>query len=655
MTLDAPDANAAPHGRPIGRGPDSAGPRTALIRVDQPELARRAVLASMRWRLGLAGAGFALMFGLVGLRLAQVTLLNPEATPRLATPARHATPPAEPLPARARITDRNGEVLAVNLRITELAANPSVITDPVGAAARLAHVLPQLDEERLARRLTGTGQFTYLLRSVTPREQQAVLALGIPGIEFRTAERRIYPQGRTAAHILGGVDVDGFGLAGIESYFNEVLTRRRGEALRLSIDIRVQMALSEAVQHAITDYNGIGGAGILMDVTSGELLGMVSLPDFDLSEPQRTDTRSLTGDAAAQNPRFNRPVVGVYEPGSTFKLLTSAMALEYGTVTLSGGYDASRPIRQGRFTISDFRGKNRWLSVPEIIAHSSNIASAHMAAAVGPQRHRDFMTRMGMGARLGVELPEAARPNMQSPQSWGQLSTMTVGFGHGIAVTPLHVVTGVAALANGGILRQPTLLARDPGHVAEGPRVVSERTSDTMRRLMRLVVTDGSGRSADVPGYFVGGKTGTAEKSGGGARGYSQTRRIAAFVGAFPIQAPRYALYVMVDEPKPNARSHGYATAGWVAAPAAGMVVRQVAPVLGLVPEAERIAEIQAGLALTMQGGRPARPAPAPGSAPVTATPPARPGPPPSSTPTPPRPSQATAPAPLREARLAPQ
>jgi cell division protein FtsI (penicillin-binding protein 3) len=284
-----------------------------------------------------------------------------------------------------------------------------------------------------------------------------------------------------------------------------------------------------------------------------------------------------------------------------------------------------------------------------------------MAVAVGSTRHREFMVRMGMGSRLGVELPETALPLIPRPQNWREINTMTIGFGHGISVTPLHVVNGVAALVNGGILRPPTIIARAPGEAVEGTRVVSERTSDTMRRLMRLVVTDGSGRSAEVPGYFVGGKTGTAQKTGPRG-GYLENKRIAAFVGAFPMNAPRYAIYVMVDEPKPNARSHGYATAGWVAAPAAGMVIRSVAPILGMVPETERAAEIQASIAMPMQPGRPQQRAPAATPRAPATTPPRAPATTPPRTPpaatvptagTIPARAAATPPAPLREASLA--
>jgi cell division protein FtsI (penicillin-binding protein 3) len=496
--------------------------------------------------------------------------------------------------------------------------------------------------------MTGDRQFAYIARSLTPREQQAVNELGIPGLYFERAERRAYPQGRTAAHMLGGVDVDGNGIAGVERYFDERLRANRLDPVRLSIDVRVQLVLRDAVQRAITDFNGIGGAGILMDVATGEVLGMVSLPDFDLSDPVAREDRPLTREEQGNNPRFNRVATGVYEPGSTFKLLTAAAALDYGLINIWNGFDASRPIRYGRFTINDFRGKNRWLALPEIIAYSSNLASAHMAMAIGPQRHREFMVRMGMGSRLQLELPEVALPLIPSVQNWRDINTMTIGFGHGISVTPLHVITGVAALANGGMLRQPTLLARAPGEVAEGRRVVSERTSETIRRLMRIAVTEGSAKGADVPGYFVGGKTGTAQKTGPRG-GYLENKRIAAFVGAFPMQAPRYAIYVMVDEPKPNARSHGYATAGWVAAPAAGMVIRSVAPILGMVPETERMAEIQASIAIPLQPSRPAGARPA--------TPAARPGAPaapPAAAPAGPArvPNQ---PAPQREASLVPR
>lgn len=615
--LEAPPApDSPPHGRAALRDATSGSQGRALVRVAAPDLARRAQLERTRTRLVFAAGGFALLFSAVGVKLTLATLLDP-AMPRLR--AAPVVPTAEPQVARAAITDRNGEVLAVSLRVTELYANPQEINDPAAAADRLLTVLPTLDRERLIERISQRMvpetdrpvQFAYIQRNLTPRQTQAVNNLGIPGFHFRPAERRFFPQGSSAAHIVGHVDVDGRGIAGVERGFED---RLRGDRhpLRLSIDIRVQVALRDAVQAAIADFNGIGGAGVLMDANTSEVIAMVSLPDFDASDPlslvrrpgQQSGPVNRRSASQDTDPTFNRATVGVYEPGSTFKLFTAAMALDLGTVNIWGGYDASRPIRYGRFEINDFKGKNRWLAVPEIMAYSSNIASAHMANAVGPARHREFMGRMGMLNRLQIELPETARPLAPSERGWRDINTLTVGFGHGISVTPLHVVTGVAALANGGILRQPTLLSQPPGADRQGTRVISERTSETMRRLMRLVVTDGSGKGAEVPGYFVGGKTGTAQKVGPRG-GYLENKRIAAFVGAFPMNAPRYAFYVMVDEPKPNARSHGYATAGWVAAPAAGAVVRRVAPILGMVPETDRVPQIQAAISIPMQPGRP--------------------------------------------------
>ncbi|WP_245216918.1 peptidoglycan D,D-transpeptidase FtsI family protein [Neoroseomonas nitratireducens] len=630
MIPPPPDPRAAPPAVSMLRRPAEAEAPRALVRVTQPDLDRRAILDRSRGRLVIAAFGFSALFGAIALKLAFATVLNPAEPRRAAALSRPPQPAAEAPVARATVTDRNGEILAVSLPLTALYANPRQIENAAEAADRLRRILPQLDRERLIQRMSGERQFAYIARALTPREVAQVNALGIPGLHFEEAERRYFPQGRTAAHIIGGVDVDGIGIAGVERSFNDRLRDQPNARLRLSLDIRVQLALRDSVQRAITEFNGIGGAGVVMDVHTGEVLAMVSLPDYDANDVG----------AATVDQRFNRVTVGVYEPGSTFKLLTAAMALDYGTVQPWGGYDASRPIRVGRHEINDFRGKNRWLALPEIIAYSSNLASAHMAAGVGVNRHREFMQRMGMTQRLRIEIPETALPLVPGQRTWRDLNTMTIGFGHGISVTPLHVATAGATLVNGGILRQPSILMHDPAAPREGTRVISERTSDLVRRMMRLVVTEGSGRSAEVPGYYVGGKTGTAQKTGPRG-GYLENKRIAAFIGAFPMHAPRYAVYVMVDEPKPNARSHGYATAGWVAAPAAGMVISRIAPILGLLPE-PMTPEIQRALAMPMNGRG------IPGIAPPAAAP-ARPaGPRPTAQPAP-------APAPQREASLAPR
>jgi cell division protein FtsI (penicillin-binding protein 3) len=611
----APDPNAsiAYHLREPVRASRLSDPRST--RMGQPDLARRAVLEKSRGRLVLAAAGFGLLFGAVALKLAVATVLDPREPRRMARDT-GSTPVPEPVTGRAAITDRNGEILAVSLPVTALYANPRQIENPVEVAARLSRVLPQLDKDRLVGRLSGERQFSYLARALTPREKQAVNDLGIAGLHFEEAERRYYPQGRAAVHVLGNVDVDGSGLSGMERYHDERLRARPHDPLRTSVDIRVQLALRDAVAKAIADYTGIGGAGVVLDINTGEVLAMVSLPDYD------------AGDIGGATPeqRFNRVTVGIYEPGSTFKLLTAAAALDFGTANVNtSSFNAASPIRYGRFTISDFKGKNRWLSFPEVLAYSSNLGAAHMAQGFGPQRQREFMQRMGMTSRQGIEITETALPLVPPANGWRDINMMTISFGHGISVTPLHVVTGVSAIANGGILRQPTLLAQRPGTVREGTRVISERTSETIRRLMRLVVTDGSAKGADVPGYFVGGKTGTAQKTGPRG-GYLANKRIAAFVGAFPMNAPRYAVYVMVDEPNPNARSHGYATAGWVAAPAAGSVIARIAPVLGMVPENPQAPEIVQAVSIPLQPGRGApRPANSVGAAARPAAPSAPP------------------------------
>ena len=603
--LPPPSPDFIPH--PHAQAGLRREPGRAVLRLAPNEALHQ---RRMRGRLLISSLGFGVLFIAIAVKLTDATVLSPAASRLAQTPR---LPPAEPPVSRAAVTDRNGEILAVTVRGTALYARPGEIENPARVADQLVRILPHLERERLLPRLSPPRQFAYLDRFITPRQQQAINDLGIVGLYFENAERRTYPRGRDAAHVLGAVDVDGEGIAGVEKWYDERLRVTR-DALRLSIDIRIQRELREALEWSIERFNAIGGSAILMDVNTAEVLGMVSLPDFPAADLAR----------APAEQRFNRAVTGVYEPGSTFKLFTAAMALELGTVTMTGGFDASRPIRIGRHEINDFKGKNRWLALPEIMAYSSNLASAHMAMSVGATRHREFLGRLGMLSRTGIELPESAATLAPSVRSWRDINTMTIGFGHGISVTPLHIVNGVAALANGGTLRHPTVLAQGQGQgqaqgqEREGVRVISERTSEQMRRLMRVAVTDGSGRQAESLGYFVGGKTGTAQKVG--ERGqYLENRRISSFVGAFPMNAPRYALHVLVDEPKPRADTGNYATAGVVAAPTARRVVERVAPILGMVPETDRIAQIQASIALPLNGG--ARPRASQAGAPAPRSP----------------------------------
>nr|MDJ0896059.1 penicillin-binding protein 2 [Alphaproteobacteria bacterium] len=508
--------------------------------------------------------------------------------PRLA----RSGPPPVMDPGRAEIVDRNGVLLATSLKTASLYANPNKLMDRRDTAVRLARVFPELDADSLLGKLRSGKSFVWVKRNLTPREKAAVNALGIPGLDFLTAAKRSYPYGALTAHVLGYTDVDGRGLAGIEQSFDEALETGR-EPLRLSIDVRVQHILREELSGAIETFQAIGGGAVAMDVQTGEVLGMVSLPDFDPNEPAKATDES----------RFNRISLGVYEMGSTFKLFTAAMALDAGVTSLQGGYDASRPLRVSRFTITDYHAQNRWLSVPEIILHSSNIGAALMAKDVGPQAHRAFMDKFGMLKRTGLELPELGDP--LEPRPWREINTLTIAYGHGLAVTPLHLVSGISALVNGGLLHAPTLIARasdrtysadheietdeqpNDDQVTVATRVIGERTSDALRHLMRIVVEKGTGKNAQAEGYVVGGKTGTAEKNLAGR--YQRKALISSFVAAFPMDAPRYVVLAMLDEPKGTKETFGYATGGWVAAPVVGRAIARIGPLLGIAPRGSEV------------------------------------------------------------------
>jgi cell division protein FtsI (penicillin-binding protein 3) len=369
--------------------------------------------------------------------------------------------------------------------------------------------------------------------------------------------------------VIGLTDIDNNGLAGIEKRFDADLREDR-DPIKLSLDIRVQHMLREELYKSMTEFSAIGAAGMVLDVNTGEIVGMSSLPDFD---PNNIET--VTDEAM-----FNRGTLGVYEMGSTFKLLNTAMALDSGRVGLENAFDARKPLRVARFRISDYHAKNRWLSVPEILVYSSNIGSARMAQFLGTQTQKDFLGKFGMLSRAKLEVPEVGAPLVPSP--WRDINTLTISFGHGIAVSPVQLVNGVATLVNGGIFRDPTLLARDPQQPEAGRRVIKQSTSDIMRALMRMVVMEGTGKKAIVPGYMVGGKTGTAEKQVNGR--YKRKALMSSFVAAFPLQKPRYVVLAMLDEPKGTKETFGYATGGWVAAPVVGAVIRRLAHLYALPP-----------------------------------------------------------------------
>jgi len=522
-------------------------------------------LETGRNRLLVTGVVFMIAFVVISIRLVDLTVFGPGARPRLA----HVAAAAPNVVKRADIIDRNGVILATSLPSASLFADPRDVMNAEDAAARLVKVLPDLTYSEILAKLDSGARFVWLSRNLTPNQQYQVNKLGIPGLSFRQGERRVYPQGREAAHILGLTDIDGKGIAGIEKRFSDAL-ENAASPLQLSIDIRIQSMLRRELMSSMAEFKARGAAGAVLDVHTGEVMAMVSLPDFDPNQPA-----TMLDDAA-----FNRVTKGVYEMGSTFKLFNTAMALDSNTVGLKDGYDASKPIHIARFTIHDFHAKNRWLSVPEILIYSSNIGSAKMAMDVGAKAQRFYLDRFGLLRPSDVELPEIGLP--QTPRRWGDISTMTISYGHGIAVSPLQVVGAAAALVNGGI-RYPVSLLKHRGLEApEGERVLSARTSDEMRGLMRLVVTKGTGKNAAATGYLVGGKTGSAEKQVDGR--YAVKSLISSFVGAFPMNNPRYVMMAMLDEPKGTKRTFNYATGGWVAAPVIKRMVMAMGPLLGMMP-----------------------------------------------------------------------
>ncbi len=526
---------------------------------------KRAVALARR-RLVLAASLFAFAFLLLGARVVEIAASG-------GAPARSASATEHPS-ERADIVDRNGALLATNLPTASLYANPARVLDPDEAAEALAAVLPRLDVEALRAKLGGQRSFVWIDRGLSPTQVAAVNALGLPGLAFVDEERRVYPQGPLFAHVLGFTDIDNRGIAGIERGHDGALRgRARSGAgpLALSLDVRAQQILREELAHAVAEFAAVGAAGLVMDPSTGEILALVSLPDFDPNRPA----------AASDEARFNRATLGVYEMGSIFKVFTTAMALDYGVAGLSSGYDATDPIRIARYTISDSHPKARWLSVPEVFIYSSNIGAAKMALDVGAARQRAFLKKLGLLTPPEFDLPEVGAPMV--PETWGDITTMTVAFGHGVAVSPLQAATAFAAVVNGGVLMPPTLMAGTAARPA-GSRVMQTVTSDAMRALLRLAVVAGTGRNANVAGYAVGGKTGTAEKAG--ATGYRRDALLSSFIAAFPMEAPRFVILVTLDEPKGTTATYGYATGGWTAAPTVARIVARLAPLYGLQPEA---------------------------------------------------------------------
>ncbi len=567
----------------------------SLPGVFSPQRARRlatphemALDVALR-RLSLLMLGFICLYLLIAGRLAMLTLVGHEARESAPLPASQDGA-AQTITTRADITDRNGITLATSVPTVSLCADGRSIINADDAAKALAEVLPDMDVARLREDLKNARNCSLIKRHLTPRQQSAVNALGIAGLEFRDDERRVYPNGNLAAHIVGYTDIDNNGLAGIEKKLDRELEESSAPAA-LSIDIRLQEIMRREILSAMDAFHAEAAGGLIMDIKTGEILSLVSLPDFDPQHP------AVAGDEG----RFNRDTLGVYEMGSTFKIFTTAMALDSGLVRVTDTFDTTHPIIVGKQTIRDFHPENHALNVGEIFAHSSNLGAARMAERCGAARLKTFFERVGLGTKPSLEIPEVGAPLLPEGEEWSQPSMLTASFGHGIAVNAVQLASAVAAVVNDGHTIQPTLLKRpETGFIADSSNsntnpVVTPRTSAEMRALMRLVVTRGTAKSAEAKGYMLGGKTGTANKLDAHHH-YRTDARLASFVGVFPINAPRYLVFAMLDNPQGNKQTAGYATGGWVAAPAVGKIVSQIGPLLGIMPlspEQEMTAEKQ--------------------------------------------------------------
>ncbi len=534
------------------------------------------LLGQAKFRLGVVALVFMLGYLAISLRLIDLTLLRdteedaPTAAVAVASgekPAIAATPRIGAL--RGTIVDRNGELMATSLRMASVYADATLVRDPAALAKQLAKILTGEKEKDLLTKLASKRKFIWIARNITPRQVQAINTMGEPSLSFQDESRRIYPHGNLTSHILGYTDVDGIGIAGIEKSYQKQLAEGE-EDLHLTIDLRIQHLLHRELSAAMKTFSAKAAIGAVMDVNNGEIIAMVSLPDFDPYHPA----------AASDDSKFNRATLGVFEMGSTMKLFPVAAALDRGIANFGTTYDARVPIRFGRHTINDYHAEKRVMTLTEVFLHSSNIGTARMAQSLGETGLRDFYQKLGFLDRVPLDLPERGAPLY--PRPWREIHTLTASYGHGIAVTPVHLLRAASALTNGGTMVEPTLTLHDNAQAPKGARIVSEETSRRIRDLLEIVVAGGTGRKAAVEGYGVGGKTGTADKTLG--RGYNRNARLSSFIGVFPIEEPRYVVLATIDEPQPTKETYGYATGGWTAAPVVGRVIEQMAPLYHIAP-----------------------------------------------------------------------
>lgn len=544
------------------------------LRAFLAEIARTR-LDKSRSRLALIALAFTAVFVIIDVRLVWLGVAPPPKG--LKSAASDAVSGARP-----DLLDRNGEVLATDVKVMSVFAEPRRIIDKDEAVELLTAVLPDVDATELRQRLGSRKGFVWVKRGVTPAQQAEVYHLGLPGIGFLPEHRRVYPNGPIAAHVLGFTNLDNQGIAGIEKYIDgQGLGDLKGagfdfrsqdlKPISLSIDVKATHAVRDELARGIEHFKAKSGAAAIMDVNTGEMVAYTSLPDYDPNNPV---------DALDPN-HINRLSVGVYEMGSTFKAISIAMALEAGKVTLNSRLDARESLRYGRFTIHDFHAEHRYLSVPEVFTYSSNIGTARMAMMVGVDGHKAFLRKMGQLDRLRTELPENAEPLV--PRNWSELNTITIAFGQGLNVAPLQAMMAVGALTNGGYMLKPTFLKADVEDTrAEAPRVVRPEVSESLRYLMRLNAVVGSAKKANIPGYFAGGKTGTADKIVHGH--YAKDRVFTTFMAILPADKPKYLFLVLMDEPQALPETYGYHTAAWNSGEVCGKIMERVAPLLNIPP-----------------------------------------------------------------------
>ena len=531
--------------------------------------------AKARARVGFTILAFAAVYAVLAGRLVMFAVeADSHGARRTASQDAIAT-------ARPDIVDRNGEVLATDVKAPSLFGEPRRIIDKDEAIELLTATLPDLETSEVRERLSSRKGFVWLKREITAKQQQDIHHLGIPGIGFLRENKRVYPSGAEVAHLIGLVNIDNQGIAGMEKWLDSngladlhragFATDRLQRPVELSVDLRVEHALRDELLKAKEKYKAKAASGLVSNVKTGEIVAMVSLPDFDPNNPKE-----------AHDPdRINRLTTGVYEMGSTFKAFTLAMALDSGKYDLNSMWDARAPLHYGRFTIHDDHALGRMINMKEVFYYSSNVGAARIALAQGVEAHKAFLRKMGQLDRLRTELPESAAPIL--PKRWGELNTVTIAFGHGIAVAPLQAVMGIDALVNGGYLIPPTFMKRTEREaMAIAKRVIKPETSEKMRFLMRLNAEVGTAKKANVKGYYVGGKTGTAEKVINGR--YAKKRVLNAFTAILPADNPKYQLLVMLDEPQPLKETYGFITSGWNAVPTGGKVIARIAPLLGIEP-----------------------------------------------------------------------